>query len=72
MVPLKHGHQGEALIHQVDRELRKKRKVRLVDTWYQPPITLSRPHSLQEVPNTQRTDGTPTSLQVPPNLAYPT
>lgn len=44
MVPLEHWHQGEALIHQVDRELKEEKWA-----WLMPgtslPITLSNPHS---------------------------
>lgn len=45
MVPLEHWHQGKAFIHQVDRELKKRREVGLADAWYQPSNN-SRPHSI--------------------------
>lgn len=69
MVPLKHWHQGEALIHQVDRELRKKGES-MADASINLPLTLSRPHSLQEVSHTQRT-ALPSAFKSH-NLAYPT
>lgn len=67
MVPLEHWHQGEAFIHQVNRELRKRGEVGMADAYYQPPKTSFQ--ATQLLGGAQHPEeGTPISPQVPLNL----